>query len=263
VIDAAKKILSENGLSVTQLPSSNSEQVIVTTMLMHSSGQWISDILTLKPTKTDPQGMGSAITYARRYAYSAIIGMSTEEDDDGNSASKPAKTIQHNEKLDYSIPREAVQETTQSFKEFDCTIEVISFGKYSAGKDEGGATGKIWAELPLDYLQWIAKSEKSTPDARAKANATVEYKQAIHDQIPDPMDAVFGKKNEPEPSQLTPVEILQNFLEIAIRNGSVEALEGWKKINQKELDALNPTDKAGIKNIYTKALNQIKKGGAK
>lgn len=60
--------------------------VIVLTILGHSSGQWISNITELKPTKTDPQGMGSAITYARRYGLMSIAGIAPEEDD-GNAAS--------------------------------------------------------------------------------------------------------------------------------------------------------------------------------
>jgi hypothetical protein len=89
VIDAAKKPLADNGLSVLQLTSSDVETVKVNTILLHSSGQWIGETLSLRPVKPDPQGLGSAITYGRRYSYSAIIGMASEEDDDGNAASHP------------------------------------------------------------------------------------------------------------------------------------------------------------------------------
>ena len=91
VIDAAKEPLYKNGLSVVQLTSSDGESVKVNTLLLHSSGQWIGETLSLKPVKGDPQGLGSAITYGRRYAYSAIIGMASEEDDDGNAASQPVE----------------------------------------------------------------------------------------------------------------------------------------------------------------------------
>jgi hypothetical protein len=46
--------------------------------------------MPLNPVKSDPQALGSAITYARRYAYSAVLGLVTETDDDGNTASQPA-----------------------------------------------------------------------------------------------------------------------------------------------------------------------------
>ena len=83
VIDATKVPLADNGLVIiqTMLP----DNIIVTTML-HTSGQWIRSYLSMTPTKNDPQGIGSAITYGRRYALAAICGI-TQVDDDGNDAS--------------------------------------------------------------------------------------------------------------------------------------------------------------------------------
>ncbi|MDP2364475.1 MAG: ERF family protein [Ignavibacteria bacterium] len=89
VWDTARKPLADNGLSVTQTTRMDGDKIILETTLLHQSGEWISGDLALKPVKDDPQGQGSAITYARRYALSAIIGISTE-DDDGNEASKQA-----------------------------------------------------------------------------------------------------------------------------------------------------------------------------
>jgi len=90
VIHCAKDALMNNGLSVSQFPVTNETQAGVTTLLMHNSGQWIEDTLLLKCAKLDPQGMGSAITYARRYAYQSILGIPSE-DDDGQAASTPKK----------------------------------------------------------------------------------------------------------------------------------------------------------------------------
>lgn len=86
-IQTAKKPLANNGLAVIQLTSSAENKARVTTVLTHKSGQWISSMLELAPTKPDAQGMGSAITYARRYGYGAILAMGVE-DDDGNGASQ-------------------------------------------------------------------------------------------------------------------------------------------------------------------------------
>ncbi len=94
--------LSKNGLSVVQFPSVRPEKsdaaappvgpsemrVVVTTMLLHSSGQFMADELALRCAKDDPQSVGSAITYARRYALAAAVGVA-QEDDDGNSATIP------------------------------------------------------------------------------------------------------------------------------------------------------------------------------
>lgn len=87
VINTTKPLLLKHGLSVLQSPSGDGENIIVTTILMHSSGEWIEgEPLVLKADKVTAQGAGSAITYGRRYAMSAILGISSEDDDDGNHA---------------------------------------------------------------------------------------------------------------------------------------------------------------------------------
>lgn len=85
VWDACRKQLSDNGLAVIQTTDEAEDAVVVVTTLAHSSGEWISGRLKLRPVKADPQGMGSAITYARRYALSAIVGIAPD-DDDGQAA---------------------------------------------------------------------------------------------------------------------------------------------------------------------------------
>ncbi len=89
VVEAIKTPFADNGLSYSQFPLFNDGKVGVETILMHSSGQWISSQLLLPMTKQDPQAAGSAITYARRYALQAIAGIPSE-DDDGNAAVKSA-----------------------------------------------------------------------------------------------------------------------------------------------------------------------------
>lgn len=87
VLNTTRPILSKHGLSVIQSPSSEGEYVSITTILMHESGEWMEfQPLKLKTDKNTAQGAGSAITYARRYAISAILGIASEEDDDGNNA---------------------------------------------------------------------------------------------------------------------------------------------------------------------------------
>lgn len=84
LVKEATPHLVRNGLSVSQVMEN---ETAVTTILMHTSGQWITSSLKLKPVKDDPQGVGSAITYARRYSYASILGLVSDEDDDGNAAS--------------------------------------------------------------------------------------------------------------------------------------------------------------------------------
>lgn len=90
--DACRDALSANGLSVVQVTGGDDPQIVrVTTRLIHASGQWIEGVTVMRPVKADPQGIGSTITYARRYALAAIVGVAPE-DDDGNAASSGQET---------------------------------------------------------------------------------------------------------------------------------------------------------------------------
>lgn len=84
--DACRGPLSKNGLAVIQTTQEYPDGVKVLTTLAHKSGQWIRGELPMKPTKNDPQGIGSCLTYARRYALAGIVGLA-QIDDDANAAS--------------------------------------------------------------------------------------------------------------------------------------------------------------------------------
>ena len=94
VIAATQSALSAEGLVVVQTPISNERTAGVRTILAHSSGEWIASECLLPAVMTgkdgrerfDSQSVGSAITYARRYSYQAVIGVAAETDDDGNLA---------------------------------------------------------------------------------------------------------------------------------------------------------------------------------
>lgn len=92
VWDACRAPLSANGLSVAQIPAvADGGRVSVTTVLLHASGQFLSATVSAMPAKADVQGLGSAITYLRRYGLSAMVGVAPD-DDDGNAASeRPAQ----------------------------------------------------------------------------------------------------------------------------------------------------------------------------
>lgn len=93
VWEACRDALSKNDLSVVQTNEPLAGHVSLRTTLIHKSGEWIAGTTVLKLTKDDAQGYGSASTYARRYALSAIVGV-TADDDDGNAATgkqEPAK----------------------------------------------------------------------------------------------------------------------------------------------------------------------------
>lgn len=86
VWDACREPLSKHGLSILQPVKADGPQVTVTTILAHSSGEWIEESLTMTAQQNTPQGVGSAITYGRRYGLASMVGIAPE-DDDGNAAS--------------------------------------------------------------------------------------------------------------------------------------------------------------------------------
>jgi hypothetical protein len=89
VIEAVKEPLNKAGIAIIQSLSEGADGLHLTTRLLHTSGQFIEDTAFTPLPKADPQGVGSATTYLRRYSLAAILCI-TQEDDDGNAA-MPAK----------------------------------------------------------------------------------------------------------------------------------------------------------------------------
>ena len=96
VIDAVKPVLNKHGISYVQHVSALNERVSVETILLHESGEWLGESISLElgieKGKSAAQVAGSIITYLRRYSLAAICGIYADEDTDGNATvSKPEK----------------------------------------------------------------------------------------------------------------------------------------------------------------------------
>ena len=119
VWDAWQAVGPANGLGVIQTVDGSGGEYEVTTMLTHASGQWIKSVTPILIVKKDMQGLGSAITYARRYGLSAMVGISPE-DDDGNTASKSPQTKSAPAKQQKPTPAQDAQAlAVQMHKELD------------------------------------------------------------------------------------------------------------------------------------------------
>ena len=95
LLQAIIPVLASNGLSFMQIPSTTDDAVTVTTLLLHEIGEWFeSHPFTLPLMKKDPQGVGSVVTYARRYSLSSILGVAWDEDDDAQSNNETELTKQ-------------------------------------------------------------------------------------------------------------------------------------------------------------------------
>jgi len=87
IVKACKAALAANDIAYIQTTDFLEQETWLETILAHSSGEWVSGRYPVRPVKNDPQGMGSAITYARRYSLAAMAGVVAEnEDDDAEAA---------------------------------------------------------------------------------------------------------------------------------------------------------------------------------
>lgn len=85
VIESYREPLSKNGLAISQTMGLDDGTMVLATLLLHSSGQWLRSEYPIA-AYAKPQEQGSAITYARRYAVTALLGIAAEDDDDGAAA---------------------------------------------------------------------------------------------------------------------------------------------------------------------------------
>lgn len=143
VWDAIRLPLTNNGLAVTQtMASHNTDGVTIETTLMHASGEHISGSLYIKPEKNTPQGLGSAITYGRRYALMGIVGIAPEDDDGeramarrrGNKKEASKTTIQEPD-VPSAVVKKPDAKGTETVEEFFVRKkmskdEVIEFNDY-------------------------------------------------------------------------------------------------------------------------------------
>lgn len=124
---AAQAGLKANGLAVVQNITTTEFGVECRTRVLHSSGQWLEcGPLTVPLSKPDAQGVGSAITYARRYGLSATLGIVADEDDDGNVAAKQGpKQVSQMGKKDAREPYKVI---VAEIKELQSSIDLEAWG---------------------------------------------------------------------------------------------------------------------------------------
>ncbi|MGQ7330829.1 ERF family protein [Streptococcus suis] len=166
VVDSITRAANKHGLSFTQFPSSDENgNVTVGTMVMHESGEWIEyDPICMKPVKNDPQAVGSAITYAKRYALSAIFGITSDNDDDGNEATQPGKTTpkampkKQAPAANNKIPKEVVK----AYK------DAIQFVIERTGKNDGSITRWFCEKLGVARIEDITMEQISLADGLLK-----------------------------------------------------------------------------------------------
>ena len=155
LLAAVRPILSQHGLSVIQSTGGDGQNVTITTMILHTSGEWLeTDPLTLKAQQATPQGAGSAITYGRRYSLSAALGVAWDDDDDGNAASTPPKAEK---------PKAAPKAKTK--EEQKAPRKVDSLRAIAAAAKEIGVTNDDIKEVMRRHFDKGASSELTDTEA--------------------------------------------------------------------------------------------------
>ena len=178
VWDACRGPLSKNGLSVIQSPETTlaafstddrggqkfaPPMVKVTTRLMHKSGEWMESEITLKPDGDTPQKIGSAITYGRRYALSAMVGVAPDDDDGSDASGVPASFEQRGQRQQPPAKNPATSSTAAASGPHNPTPnnELSRILRDECGcnnKTDALAVlrfvlGDEWSKLPLDCSQ--------------------------------------------------------------------------------------------------------------
>ena len=143
VIETSKPIMAEYGLAVSQLVEGENSHVGITTMLLHESGEYISSFVTIPVEgKNIAQESGKAITYLRRYALSAILGLFSDADNDGNDVHKdqPKQDQKAPEKkTEPHAPASLSDETL-----YDCmNSKVIELFAKAWNTEKGAAAGEV------------------------------------------------------------------------------------------------------------------------
>lgn len=166
VWDACRAALSENGLAVVQQTESDEQGVLVITTLAHSSGQWMRSTLRLLPKDSSPQGMGSAITYGRRYALAAVVGVA-QVDDDGNAASgKQGEQQQAQSEWTGRDTKKANEYAKKVIESVDEGRDVLELWDEITPAGEE-FTRAVWCALPKPIKNLIKDEDEKRRKARA------------------------------------------------------------------------------------------------
>lgn len=141
---ACRESLSKNGLSVVQSMDFAGESQILVTTLGHASGQWIKSILKLPMQKPGPQELGSCITYCRRYALAAIVGV-YQDDDDAESAQKSYRQKEE--------PKEVISDIKEGITEKQANLLDYKLSLYPEAKKW------IQSEFKIDEVYSLSKAD--------------------------------------------------------------------------------------------------------
>ena len=169
IIESTRAILHKHGLAISQTPLFMENTAGVETTILHKAGHSTSSTLLLPLKDLSPQGVGGAITYARRYALAAVLGVASEDDLDGNEhlANRPVEAARP------AIAK--IMDNSPSIKPSNGSTKVLSQvlptqAKVAAKSKEGSA--KIWTLYSIEFNDNGKIVETMTFDEKLFSKAT-------------------------------------------------------------------------------------------
>ena len=201
VWDTIRPLLSKNGIAVVQMPEDvvDGNTIRLRTMLLHTSGEYLTSTLPMPFADVSPQAVGSALTYARRYALCAMLGVATEDDDGAaaqptTGAARPARPVSTD---DVTVTR--VETTSGSSKGKDWTRFMVHFSdgqKYSTLDDRIGnlatqleGTGEaVTYETEQRGKYTNLKSLRRAETTTVSARDLTDVANALDDEPPHPSE---------------------------------------------------------------------------
>ena len=212
VYDAVRDPLANNGLAITHLTQEFGGQVELVTMLIHESGEWFRSIYPVKAKAERPQEMGSAMTYARRYTVSALLGIASEEDDDAQSAQEASRSAGSD-----TGQREAIQELDRRHEARqpdlgpDLTLMNPETGEIEATwKRDLGGVRNFMRNLDMacehSSLYWRVNGQEAKALAKKRPNVKVDDEELT--AMVDRLEAQYGVQDVEDIAQDDPARVM-------------------------------------------------------
>jgi hypothetical protein len=172
VLEAVRAALAKNGLAIIQSPHTpEAGKISITLMLLHKSGQWMEDTFSMPCTQQTPQGIGSIISYARRYQLLSFLGLATD-DDDGHEAEQTQQRTQSGNRQ-RSTPR-AENDSTQPIQTEQMAKITQICQQHGWGMEE---TAQQWYQLSVENLTQLQARDMITKLLKLAQKATQQPQQ--------------------------------------------------------------------------------------
>lgn len=190
-INATKEGLERAGLVVIQTTGWSDGGTYVRTIVLHTSGQWLCGELPLSTTKPDPQSQGSALSYARRYAYMGMLGLAAEDDDAETAMARSqqantTRSIKHPQEAPISQPRANQGHSHGGADTNDRVGAVGAASQYviKFGKHKDKTLEELGLRDALNYAEWLEKNAGATNKPMgSSAKEFIEAVEAYHQEV--------------------------------------------------------------------------------